>query len=798
MSLKRAFHFLTFAAALWAFLALVLTGQVHLVAIALFLTFFALAVARVRWRIWMPPGWMWTIINLLMFGIALHGWFVLEERMYTATYFFFYLELNKLLTAQRNRDYLQIYALTFFHMLAAAVSTESVIFAPVLAIYVFLILAAMIVFTIKRDAEQAFEPIRKTRRPELRPHRLPEDDEEALRRIASAAFLDRRFLFWIASASVLLLMLGTMIFWIVPRTGQTNFIPGLGRRAEGPRTSGFADNITFAGLGDIQTNPIIVMRAVPYPEYLENRPEFLRIRGTALDYFLGNQWVKSAYIQGRITPSSRHRRINFPEDYASADSGGQRLRVRITLEPEGSGYFFLLDQPTEFSLDESRQLDVDYESRSIKSAMGRFQTISYDTEGLIPPARHEGAAPPVASPATGASIPGEEMPLLVSKSLEQIALLPAVVRGLLGEAVPTAATASAVPPPYLQVPRTQDMATVERVAREWTQGLRTDYEKARAIERQLRTTFGYSLNVDYAGRDNHLTYFLTVSRSGHCEYFATTMALMLRTLGIPSRIINGYLTDEWSNTGRRYIIRQEHAHSWVEAIVDESGRWMTFDPTPASGVGSNRIGISLYHRLSSLLDGVRIFWYNRFIDYNMEDQRQGMFAFLRFLRFTGETTSRGLLRAESLWQGDGASRLTGRQVLGLVLMTAAAAIVAYILWQFRRRAAPRQAERRHARRTNLAILRPYLDLIGELEHRYPRAPSQTPLDFARQLRDITAGALEGLVPLTRGYYEIRYNGGQWTPAMDEWMRQVRERLDSGLPRASATQQPPPQRNPEPR
>src|SRR5690606_1453836 len=103
------------------------------------------------------PAAVWTVINLAAFTSALYGWFFLYERMYSATYFFFYLELNKLLTARSNRDYLQIYALTFFHILAAAVSTESVFFAPMLAVYLLLIITAMIVFTIKRDAERAFQ-----------------------------------------------------------------------------------------------------------------------------------------------------------------------------------------------------------------------------------------------------------------------------------------------------------------------------------------------------------------------------------------------------------------------------------------------------------------------------------------------------------------------------------------------------------------------------------------------------------------------------------------------------------------
>src|SRR5439155_1103305 len=68
-------------------------------------------------------------------------------------------------------------------------------------------------------------------------------------------------------------------------------------------------------------------------------------------------------------------------------------------------------------------------------------------------------------------------------------------------------------------------------------------------------------------------------KAGHCEYFASSMAILLRAAGIPTRVINGFLLGEYNPVGRDYIIRESDAHSWVEVYISGKG-WVEFDPTP--------------------------------------------------------------------------------------------------------------------------------------------------------------------------------------------------------------------------
>jgi hypothetical protein len=107
----------------------------------------------------------------------------------------------------------------------------------------------------------------------------------------------------------------------------------------------------------------------------------------------------------------------------------------------------------------------------------------------------------------------------------------------------------------------------------------SDAEVARAFERWLATNRTYALPGDNAARG--ITEFLTGAAGGHCEYFATTLALLLRHEHIGCRVVTGYLASEWDASGQELIIRRKHAHAWVEAMLPGVG-WATLDATPAS------------------------------------------------------------------------------------------------------------------------------------------------------------------------------------------------------------------------
>lgn len=121
---------------------------------------------------------------------------------------------------------------------------------------------------------------------------------------------------------------------------------------------------------------------------------------------------------------------------------------------------------------------------------------------------------------------------------------------------------------------------IPALARQITAAAATPYDKASAIENYFHTQFGYTLELTTVPVKDPLAYFLFTRRAGHCEYFASAMTVMLRSLGIPARYINGFQTGEYNDVGGDFIVRASDAHSWVEAYFPGYG-WIEFDPTPA-------------------------------------------------------------------------------------------------------------------------------------------------------------------------------------------------------------------------
>jgi len=136
-----------------------------------------------------------------------------------------------------------------------------------------------------------------------------------------------------------------------------------------------------------------------------------------------------------------------------------------------------------------------------------------------------------------------------------------------------------------------------------------------AIENHLRNHFAYTLNLTGKPGADPLAHFLFETRAGHCEYFASAMIIMLRTLGIPSREVNGFLPGEYNELGGDYIVRASDAHSWVE-VYFPGVDWQTFDPTPAAPEAETGV----LTRLGKYADWMAITWSEWVIGYDFGHQ----------------------------------------------------------------------------------------------------------------------------------------------------------------------------------
>lgn len=142
---------------------------------------------------------------------------------------------------------------------------------------------------------------------------------------------------------------------------------------------------------------------------------------------------------------------------------------------------------------------------------------------------------------------------------------------------------------------TQALAVIGRMARQWSAGTTNPYDAAAAIEAQLRSpAFTYTLTPPNAHANEWpILYFLTNSHRGYCQYFASSMGAMLRSIGIPTRLVNGYgpgtPTTTTNRKGQRAMqVTTSDAHTWVEVYFPKYG-WIPFEPTPPSAQGQYEI-----------------------------------------------------------------------------------------------------------------------------------------------------------------------------------------------------------------
>ena len=333
---------------------------------------------------------------------------------------------------------------------------------------------------------------------------------------------------------------------------------------------GFSDNVTLGQIGQLKRNDEVFMHvridslgAVP--------PSGLRWRGVALDEFTGKSWKKSRMAE-RWEKAEADRNDLFKIG-TTADLG--RLTAQMYfLEP--------VDTPVLFG------------AHRILGVQGRLPSVRVDAENSIQTQPHdqERVTYKVYSDTTE---PNEAV--LRSDRLQY----------------------SVESARYLELPPNLD-PRISMLAQNIIQqaGARNGYDATRAIESYLRDNYGYTLELKAGGRDP-LADFLFNIKQGHCEYFATAMAVMLRTQGIATRVVNGFLPGEYNEAAGAFTVRQSDAHSWVEVYFPQTNSWVTFDPTPPAGrIAKTRSGLA--GMLSKYSEALELMLFQYVVGYDKDEQ----------------------------------------------------------------------------------------------------------------------------------------------------------------------------------
>ena len=481
-----------------------------------------------------------------------------------------------------------------------------------------------------------------------------------------------------------ILFVALVVFVSFPRVSQ-----GWAGRGETLATSiaGFSDEISIGEHGStILGNPRIVLR-VEFPDGPPEDPSALRWRGRSYDRFDGVRWSRS----DALPPSSG------PTAWYRERWGGELLRQRIYGSPLDVRALFALHPALEFGSESGIQPLFD-------NAGDYF---------------YWGSGAPVYTVTSVVSRPA-------AAELRQTG------RGF----TPSDRH-------YLQLPEDLD-PRIAALTDSLAAGIDNRYDRALAIQRWLQT-FEYTRDLPATAAETSLAHFLFERRAGHCEYFSTAMVVMLRTLGIHARNVNGFLGGQWGQFGDYLAVTQNEAHSWVEAWFPGYG-WVTFDPTPAAAAGSV-VTTSWFWPGRIFFDGLQHRWGKWVLDYSLEEQ-VGIFSGL-FQEEAPGTSS------DATPAGGRGRRLLGVGLIVLLLVTG---------WTW-------------ARREGTAGTSPSTAIYLRLRRACARAglgvaPGLTPLALVERVRSERGGAAHAAERVVDLYLRSRYGGERLGESELREMRQA--------------------------
>jgi transglutaminase-like putative cysteine protease len=489
------------------------------------------------------------------------------------------------------------------------------------------------------------------------------------------------------------------LFFFLPRTARAAFQHLV---SEQYRLPGFSGEITLGQLGEIKTQstPVMHVRFIR-PE----RPLNLKWRGMALGQFDGRRWYNASAVKEERLEVQRNGLVQLIENRSRPSQTAERLEYEVHIKNIGADTIFLAGVPEYLNI----------KAPMIKRVPGGSYRLPFGPAGGLSYVAYSY----LESPASSAEI--------------RVVDLQPVLRT-----------------EYLELPRLD--SRIAQLAAEWTAGETTNEARAADIERHFRKDFTYSLKLlDTEVRDP-LAYFLFERKAGHCEYFASAMAVMLRTLGIPSRVVTGFQSGIYNPISGWQVIRTSDAHSWVEAYLPGRG-WTTFDPTPPD---PNAARVTFFTRLQLYLDAAETFWQEWVLNYDLDHQL--------VLATRMQQSSRSTNWFDTIPEYFTRLRDAGRLFAGrfgipvAVAMIFMAAAILYgpsmrAAWLTRRRL--KRVQRGLVDQSDASLL--YLRMLKILERKGIEKPAWlTANEFARLMPASEAAPI--VEDLTALYHELRFGG----------------------------------------
>ena len=655
-----------------------------------------------------------TLWNVLLIGAFLLFWldFLLISRdlLSAGIHFLLILLGVKLCTLQQRRDFRHLYAISLMAIFASAALTTDVWFVPVFVLYLLAAIWTLLLYHLTKD------------RGERAVVPLPLRTTTALTALPSR--ITGRF-FWLTNGIALVTFAITLvIFFVIPRIGA-----GILQKTRGEtlRTTGFSERVDLGTIGAVKQDPQVVMR-VQLPDQPAVGKDRLYLRGVAYDRYNGRSWNNSATHQRTLTATSYGTFLVRPNDPPTASSRSEPVRQDFLLEA--------LDTSVLFAVPFAEQLS------------GEFLGVQADAMGALHLAFPISSRIRYSVTSQARSVSLEEQVALALDYPESVRLR------------------------YLQLPERSEKVSdlAQRIARQAV----TPYGQAVAIQRHLLENYRYSLDVETATLSHPLEEFLFTRKTGYCEHYATAMVNMLRTVGIPARLVTGFLATEWNEYGSYFTVRQRDAHAWVEVYFPRSG-WVTMDPTPA--VGSS-MAPSRWDALQQLGESFRLQWDRLFVRYSVRDQmavvqgvREGSDALRDWAAvWVSALTTPLVMAVGRLVQ---VTRAIKPGFIELSIGLVAIGLI-FLLMRARHRLGLWATTHLPISRRQLAIVRLYGRMVQTVsKHGVTKSPATTPHEFVKQVEHEWTIASPLVAGITALYYRGRFSK---TPLTAEDLAQAAEQV----------------------
>jgi transglutaminase-like putative cysteine protease len=503
----------------------------------------------------------------------------------------------------------------------------------------------------------------------------------------------------LVTMGVLLMTCG--LFFLLPRTANAALRH---LASKGYHMPGFSNQVTLGEIGEVKMQSSTVMHVRVYNN---NGRLNAKWRGAGLSDFDGKRWF-NASDTGKRLEIGRDGRVILADEIQRRRHDGRLVAYRVELTPLDSDALFFAGAPEILNINASsieQTINDNY-----RLGFGPSDGLRYDVYSFLEE-----------------EPPSETVTAGVGMSDEMRAR-------------------------YLQLPPLDPR--ISALAREMAAGMFSTYDRAKAIETRLQRDYGYTLDLPKSPPPDPLAYFLFSRKKGHCEYFASSMAVMLRAIGIPSRLVTGFQNGVFNPMTELYVVRSSDAHSWVEAWLSGRG-WTTFDPTP---IDPSSLRPSLWSKLALYADTADTFWQEWVLSYDLGRQlaladrmEQSSRRFhIDWLSWSGAFQAR--------WEASVRAWLA-RHVATTVPILALALSVVLLgprAWRWLRlRHRVRRARMGQASVADATLL--YNRFLEMLRARgYSKPPWFTPTEFVRSLRNPEiAGIASRFVD---AYQELRFGG----------------------------------------